>query len=493
MKNLTYDSRAVERGSLFFAIKGQHTDGHRFVPEAQKRGAVGIVHSQDLESYDEGLSYIKVANTRVALAQMASAFYDHPSKKLRVIGVTGTDGKSTTVWFIHQLLEMLGRKSGFISTVNLKTADRVLRNPMRQSTPEAVEIQGVLRDILDGGNEFAIVEATSHGLSHKTHRLTDVSFDVGVLTNVTHEHLEFHGSLEQYRNDKANLFRALGKQVPLGKQAPLGRAPQKGPCFGVVNGDDPNQKLFVAAASVPVYLFSSKNPDADLYCRILSTQERGTDFIFSSAGHEVPGRLNLPGAFHVEDLMAATLTVIKLLNLSLDELAPLFPKLTGVLGRMEYLELGQPYRVIVDFAHTPEAFRKLFASVRTVTLGRIIAVFGSAGERDREKRPVQGAIACENAEIVVLTDEDPRGEDRFKILHDIAAGCKGKTRERELYLEPDRKKAIRMALEMARENDTVLFLGKGHEGSIIYEDGPLAWNEVANVQEMLKEVLRSYQ
>ncbi len=483
VKGLTYDSRDVKKGSVFFAIEGLHTDGHLFVADAIKRGAAGIVHSQDLRSYSERISYVQVENTRESLARMASAFFGHPAKDLRVIGVTGTDGKSTTVWLIHQLLEMLGRTSGFISTVNLKTGKRVVKNPLRQSTPEAVEIQGILREMLDGGNEFAVVEATSHGLSHNTHRLTNVSFDVGVLTNVSHEHLEFHGSLEQYRDDKANLFRALGS----------GGAPggvRKGfPCFGVINHDDPNCNLFAEAASTPVFTFSLKDPKADLYSKILSTDERGTDFVFALGGQEIVGRLNLPGTFHVEDLMAAALTVNKLLATPLSELAPLFPKLRGVLGRMEYLELGQPYRVIVDFAHTPEAFRKLFATVRTITAGRIIAVFGSAGERDREKRSLQGKIACQNAEIVVLTDEDPRAEDRIRILEDIAEGCKGKSRGKELFLEPDRKRAIRMALEMARDNDTVLCLGKGHEESIIYEDGPIPWNEIEITREILKDVI----
>jgi len=487
VKSLTYDSRDVERGSVFFAIEGKHTDGHLFVTEAIKRGAVGIVHSQDLGSYSERISYVQVANTRESLARMASAFYGHPSRALRVIGVTGTDGKSTTVWLIHQLLEMLGRTSGFISTVNLKTGKRVVKNPLRQSTPEAVEIQGILKDILDGGNEFAVVEATSHGLSHKTHRLTNVSFDVGVLTNVTHEHLEFHGNLEQYRDDKANLFRALGS----------GRAPgsvrEGSPCFGVVNHDDANCYFFIEAAPTPVYTFSLKDPEADLYAKILSTDERGTDFTFVLGGQEIAGRLNLPGIFHVEDLMAAALTVNKLLATPLLELAPLFPKLRGVLGRMEYLELGQSYRVIVDFAHTPEAFRKLFATVRTITAGRIIAVFGSAGERDSEKRFLQGEVACQDADIVILTDEDPRQEDRNKILEDIAEGCKHKVRGKELFLEPDRKRAIRMALEMAREGDTVLCLGKGHEGSIIYRDGPIPWNEIEITQEILQDVIKSYQ
>ena len=209
VRGIAYDSREVEPGFLFVAMDGQHTDGHRFIPDALRRGAAAVLLSRMPEGAADTVSWIRIGNPRTSLSPLAAAFYGHPSRSLRVIGVTGTDGKSSTVWFIAQLLGMLGEKAGFLSTVSFQTGDQVVKNPFRQSTPEATEIHGMLREMVDIGKEYAIVEATSHGLSARMNRLGDVAFDAAVLTNVTHEHLEFHGSFEQYRSDKANLFRAL--------------------------------------------------------------------------------------------------------------------------------------------------------------------------------------------------------------------------------------------------------------------------------------------
>jgi UDP-N-acetylmuramoyl-L-alanyl-D-glutamate--2,6-diaminopimelate ligase len=478
IEGLSYDSREVEKNHLFFAIRGFHTDGHRYVDQAIRRGAVGVVHQDDLPAYNKGNTYIRVDNSRESLSKMAAAFFDHPSRDMTVIGVTGTDGKSTTVWFIQQLLEALGESSGFISTVNVKIGDEVSKNPLRQSTPESLEIQGFLYNIRHHGNEIAIIEATSHGLSHKTRRLQDVLFDVGVLTNVTHEHLEFHGSVEQYRSDKANLFRSLGKHKK-------NRDP-----FGVLNRDDQHFEFFHRVCPVPAYTYSTKNPDSDLFAENIIADSKGSRFRFRMDSRESDGRLNLTGVFNVEDLMAAVLTVSKLISAPLSELAPHFPRLKGVTGRMESLELGQPFNVIVDYAHTPKSFERLFQVIRSFSSGRIISVFGSAGERDVEKRSLQGRIASLNSEIVILTDEDPRGEEREKILQEIARGCVDMTQGKNLHIIPDRREAIRAAFETAQSGDTVLLLGKGHEESIIYADGPIYWNEIEVARKILLEVIR---
>jgi UDP-N-acetylmuramoyl-L-alanyl-D-glutamate--2,6-diaminopimelate ligase len=433
------------------------------------RGAAAIVHSQDLPSYRKSTVYIQVKDTRAALSGIAGAFYDFPSRFMTVIGVTGTDGKSTTVWFIQQLLETLGKKSGFISTVWINSGTGLRKNPFRQSTPEAAEIQGFLAEMRKNDCDYSVVEATSHGLSAQSRRLADVAFDVGVFTNVTHEHLEFHGNLEQYRNDKANLFRMLGKTVKdpadRGGQAPDGKPLSKSISFGVVNRDDPYYRLFMEAGKQPVYTYSLEYPEADLF------------------------RIMLPGLYNAANAAAAVLTVSRLLSLPLSRIAPLVARLKGVKGRYKELDQGQPFRVIVDYAHTPGAFDKLLPMIKSQTRGRLITVFGSAGERDRQKRPLQGRIASQHADIVILTDEDPRLEDRMSILEDIAGGCANSVREKNLFLEPDRRKAIRKALKMARGGDTVLCLGKGHETSIIYPDGPMDWDEVAVTEQLLEEVM----
>jgi len=470
---IAYDSRDVKPGFLFVAMDGLHTDGHRFIPDAVARGAAAVVEARQLLDTHAGVTCIRLDNPRTALSPLAAAFFGHPSRSLRVIGVTGTDGKSSTVWFITQLLGFLGRKVGFLSTVSFQTSEAIVKNPFRQSTPEATEIHGMLREMVDLGKDFAVVEATSHGLSPRMNRLADVRFDAGVLTNVTHEHLEFHGSFEQYRADKANLFRSLSP------------APDKTvecPRFGVVNADDPSAPYFREAARVPVFSYglgrtAGPGGTPDLGARAIRADLSGTTFVMTHDGKEAEARVAIPGPFWVENSLAACLTVARLMEIDPLALAPRLQDLKGVKGRMDYVELGQPFAVIVDYAHTPGAFQKLLPWVRAHTGGKTIVVFGSAGERDAAKRPLQGRAASENCDTLVITDEDPRGEDRMAIIEQIAAGCVNKTRGTDLFLVPDRREAILLALGRAGPGDAVMLLGKGHEGSIIGPDGPAEWDE----------------
>ncbi len=471
IRGIVYDSRDAEQGSLFVAMDGLHTDGARFIADAARRGAAAVLHGAGSAVIPDGLAAVQVKDPRTALSPIAAEFYGHPSRSLRVIGVTGTDGKSSTVWFLSQLFDMLGKRNGFLSTVSFKTAETIVKNPFRQSTPEASEIHGMLRGMVDIGKEIAIVEATSHGLSARMNRLGDVDFDAAVLTNVTHEHLEFHGSFEQYRSDKANLFRSLSGS----------------PRFGVVNEDDPSVDYFRAAASVPVYGYSVRG-GADLSAGSIRSDIRGSSFTLRHGGGEAEARINIPGPFWVENCLAACLAAARLLSTDPLSLTPSIAKLSSVQGRMDYVNGGQPFAVIVDYAHTPGAFAKLFPWVRAHTTGRVTAVFGSAGERDGAKRPMQGSAAAEHCDVVVVTDEDPRGEDRMAILEQIASGCAGKTRGEDLFLVPDRREAIRLALSRAAPGDTVLLLGKGHEGSIIGPAGAAPWDERAEAEAALRSL-----
>ena len=478
VRGITYDSREVGPGFLFVAMDGVHTDGHRFIADAVGRGAVAVLHGRSLPSVPEGTTCIRVDNPRTALSPVAAAFFGHPSREIRVIGVTGTDGKSSTVWFITQLLGFLGRKAGFLSTVSFQTGEQVVKNPFRQSTPEATEIHGMLRDMVGAGREFAVVETTSHGLSARMNRLGDVAFDAAVLTNVTHEHLEFHGSFAQYRSDKANLFRALSSATVKSVSCPR---------FGVVNADDPSADYFRDAASVRVFSYGVRS-NADLAARAVETRIDGSSFRMGYRGKEVHCGVSIPGPFWVENALAACLTVARILDIDPLSLADSLPRLKSVLGRMDNVDEGQPFAVIVDYAHTPGAFQKLFPWVRAHTAGKVTVVFGSAGERDREKRPLQGRAAAEHCDTVIITDEDPRGEDRMRIIEQIAEGCEGKRRGDDLFLVPDRPEAIRMAISRAAPGDTVLLLGKGHEGSIIGPKGPMPWDERAEAAAALRSL-----
>jgi UDP-N-acetylmuramoyl-L-alanyl-D-glutamate--2,6-diaminopimelate ligase len=472
---ISYDSREARPGHLFAALEGVHADGHRFIGDALARGAAAVLHSRPLAEAAAGVAYVRVADTRRSLSPVAAAFHGRPSRRLKVIGVTGTDGKSSTTWFIHQLLGFAGRRSGFLSTVSFQPGDEPVKNPFRQSTPEAPEVHGMLAEMAAGGREFAVVEATSHGLSDRTNRLGDVLFDAGVLTNVTHEHLEFHGTFDRYRSDKANLFRRLGRPKDVDC-----------PRFGVVNADDPSAAYFREAATVPVYSYSAVHL-ADLFAADVRHDLAGTTLRLCTAAGSREARIGFPGPFWVENALAALLGASRMLTADPLELAPQVARLTRVTGRMDYVSLGQPFDVVVDYAHTPGAFERLFPWVREVSRGRIIVVFGSAGERDPGKRPMQGRVASRWCDIVVLTDEDPRGEDRIAILGEIAAGCEGKRRGTDLFLEPDRPAAIRLAFGLARPGDVVLLLGKGHEGSIIGPEGSAAWDERAEAERALRE------
>ncbi|MGC9311255.1 MAG: Mur ligase family protein, partial [Sediminispirochaetaceae bacterium] len=359
------------------------------------------------------------------------------------------------------------------------------KNYLRQSTPEAPEIHRLLRQMRDNGCTHAVVEATSHGLSPINNRLGDLHFDAGVLTNISHEHLDFHRTLEQYIDDKANLFRAL--------PAEGGRA--------IINLDEPRRNAFEQAAACPVFTYSLTDGGVDLCGADLCTADLcaadvrpltgdkngGQEFILVHSGEQTRLELPLTGRFNVENCLAALLAVSSLPGEELTTYLPFVAELEAIRGRMVPVRQGQPFQVIVDYAHTPGSFQKLFPSLRSQVRGKLIAVFGSAGERDVDKRSIQGAIASKYCDIIILADEDPRGEEPLRILENIAVGCEGMQRGGNLLLIEDRPAAIRRAFSLAGENDMVILLGKGHEGSIIYADGPVPWDEEQEAIKALRE------
>jgi UDP-N-acetylmuramoyl-L-alanyl-D-glutamate--2,6-diaminopimelate ligase len=495
VSGLEYDSRKVKPGNAYFALQGIHADGHDFIDQAIDWGASVVIHQESLKAYKEWVTYIRVRDSRFAMSPVADAFYDHPSRHLAVIGVTGTEGKSTTVYLIYQLLRLLGFKAGFISTVMQGDGKTECWNPEHQTTPEAVTVHKLLWEMLRNGAEFAVLEASSHGLSKQTNRLGDVIFDVGIMTNVTHEHLEFHGTWEQYRSDKAELFRCLDSE-PRAHEKIDGKkktnVPLTVPSFGVVNADDPSAAYFAEATRHKTYSFSVRGGDADLSLRIIESGAGGNWYEVQTAlGEDIIIRDQLPGAFNAGNVLASLLAVSNLLSRPVGELAVLVPWLKPVRGRMTAVNQGQPFEVLVDYAHTPSSFETIFPPLRErldSRRGRLISLFGSAGERDTKKRPEQGRIAAEWSDILILTDEDPRGEEPMAILEDIAAGVTGKTREENLFLIPDRSQAIRKAFLLAAKGDLVLLLGKGHENSIIYAEKTVPYDEISEAGKILEEL-----
>lgn len=479
---LAYDSRKVVPGGLFVAIRGQHADGHAFVERAVARGAAAVV--VDARHWEgatpEGVTVVTALDSRVALAPLAAAFYGYPGGRLRTIGVTGTKGKSTTTDLVSQTLDGCGLSTGLISTVDFKVGARRWANSTRQSTPEALEVQALLAEMVAEGCEAAVVEATSHALSARWNRLGGCLFDVAVFLNLGHEHLDYHGSVEQYRSDKARLFELLGERAP-------GVAPRRPEPWAIVNADDPSHGYFLAAAppGAQRLTFGVAAP-ADVRGAGVRAGPGGATLTARTPWGEAELRLGLPGPFNISNALAA-LSVALCLGAPLERAAAALATARGPRGRMEPVLAGQPFDVVVDYAHNPDSFAQVLGLLRPLTAGRIIAVFGSAGERDVAKRAIQGEIAGRHCDLLILTDEDPRGEDREAIIAQIALGAeRAGLREGEGYLRiPDRAAAIDAAVAAARPGDLVLLLGKGHEGSIIYADHSLPWDEAAEARRAL--------
>ena len=534
IKNIVFDSKKVLQDSLFFALPGLHVHGNDFAKQAIDAGASAVIFEGSLPesavkaAEQRGTVLIRVDNSRFAMSPFSAAFYEYPGNKLCIAGVTGTEGKSSTVFFIWQLLRLAGKKAGFISTVQYSLGDDAVDNPEHQTTPEAPIVQEQLYRMAENGCEFAVVESSSHGLSVKTNRLGDVPFDTAAMMNVNHEHLEFHGTYECYKNDKANLFR---KMTGHDHVKHIAGTPKTFKPLGIVNAADPAAEDFVKAAappcdsasvssigSVPVAGFVppkelqnsadfSGGGTSDVYGGALKTvteslyaaglyrienvneSERELSFDLCRKGSaDIHVTAPLAGAFNACNVTAAILLVAQMSKKDVEEIAALARHLNPVRGRMSPIRKGQPFEVLVDYAHTPSSFYTVFPPLRQKTQGRIISLFGSGGERDTQKRPVQGKIASEYSDIVILTDEDPRGEEPMELLEMIAAGCTSLKRNENLFLIPDRKAAIRKAFSLARPGDAVLLLGKSHENSIIYKDRVMPYDEIKEAETALAEM-----
>ncbi len=549
ISNLVFDSREVRKDSLFFALPGTHTDGNNYIEQAILAGANAVVFQGELtpsqkqdvaqaiikRTIDNAVSnetpkfapaLINVPDARFAMAPLSARFYDNPSERLIVIGVTGTEGKSSTVSFIWQLLRACGEKAGFISTVEYSFGGDALPNPQHQTTPEAPIIQHHLNEMLENGCKYAVVETSSHGLSTKLNRCGEILFDCGLFMNVTLEHLEFHKNFETYRSDKANLFRALDKHNHI---KTIAGEKQKINSIGIVNLEDPSAQYFIEATKHNVYGFTTEGkagkaaaengseatplppiPENLRYmtARNIASATYGLTFDVDADGENAlypegydpvqprqhshfSVKASLPGAFNAYNLMAAITAVSSVTGRSFEELAALIPQLTPIKGRMTVIDEGQPFELIVDYAHTPSSFETIFPPLRKRCNGRIFAVFGSGGERDLTKRPLQGQIAARFCDTVVLADEDPRGEDPVKLLKMIAEGAikEGKVMGENLFIIHDRPQAIRETFKMAQKGDIVLLLGKSHENSIIYKDYTMPYDEISEAKKALAEVL----
>jgi UDP-N-acetylmuramoyl-L-alanyl-D-glutamate--2,6-diaminopimelate ligase len=471
--SLAYDSRLVQAGGLFLAVPGDHVDGRRFVADAARRGAV-VALGPACEEQSLPLPYIEVASIRPALADLACGFYDYPAQQLGMIGVTGTDGKTTTSNLISTLLDAAGLRNGLMTTANFKVNGQVWENPTRQSTLEALEIQQFLRRLLDEGATHAVVESTSHGL--ELQRVRGCAFDIGVVTNITSEHLDFHKTIENYRRAKARLFAMLEPEHIKGP----GIRP-----VAILNQDDISYEVLKPYCRVPILSYGIDTP-ADVRAVDLRLEAEQTRFRAVLPDGEIEIVTRLVGRFNVSNCLAALATGYSI-GLDRTLMAETLAGVQGVTGRMERIDEGQPFTVIVDYAHTPDSLEKVLHILRPLTSGKLMAVFGSAGERDRQKRPIMGRIAAQLTDFFVITDEDPREEDRLTILREIAAGAIaiGKREGEDFLAIADRRAAIAAAFARARAGDTILLAGKGHEQSIIIGTTKIPWDDRRVAHEQL--------
>ena len=483
VSSVTHDSRTVADGALFVAVPGEHADGHDFADAAVRRGATALIVERPLP--DVTAAQLVVDAARPALASAAAWWYGDPSHELTVVGITGTDGKTTTAYLAVAALEAAGSRAGMIGTIATRIGGRTEDHHAHATTPEAPELQAALRAMVDAGDDVAVIETTSHGLA--LDRVASVAYDVAILTNLTHEHLELHGTWEAYRDAKLSLFDRLRAARLVTKPRPVAAA-------AIVNIDDPSAGAFIGTArdaGARVVTYGTETAADIRAIRITGDAGRLHADIEGPAGAAAL-ELRLAGRFNIHNALAVV-ALGEVLGLDPDAVRDGLASLEGVPGRMERIEAGQPFGVVVDFAHSPASLQTvldLLAPAAAARGGGLIVVFGSAGERDTAKRPQMGRIAGERARLVIVTDEDPRGEDREAILDEIARGAEtaGRRRGQDLQLIADRRTAIATAFEAARPGDIVLLAGKGHEQSIIGSHGEEPWDERTTARELLAEL-----
>jgi UDP-N-acetylmuramoyl-L-alanyl-D-glutamate--2,6-diaminopimelate ligase len=482
IRHITHDSREVRAGTLFVAVPGQHADGHDFIEASAAAGAAAALVQTPIPGID--LPQLVVPDTRLALATAATWWYGDPSHELTVVGITGTDGKTTTSFLATAALEAAGIRTGMTGTAATRIGGVQEANVEHATTPEAPALQQALAAMVRAGDQAAVVETTSHGLA--LHRVDGTAYDAAILTNLTHEHLELHGTWEAYRDAKLRLFELLARPRDARPK------PTPWPATGIVNADDPSAGAFagVAQEAGARVLTYGTDPSSDIRATRIEEDRRRLRVAYDAPSGAAVLDLQLVGRFNVHNALAVV-ALGEAVGLDPAAVRDGLASLAVVPGRMERIERGQPFGVVVDFAHSPVALQTvldLLAPLAASGGGGVIAVFGSAGERDVQKRPLMGRIAGERARIVVVTDEDPRNEDSTLINDAIARGAEavGKRRDHDLLVIADRRAAIDAAFERARPGDIVLLAGKGHETSIIGPMGPTPWNERAEAEAALR-------
>lgn len=431
--NVAYDSRRVTPGALFVCIKGYATDGHLYIDSAVKNGAVAVL-TQDAVN-DCGVLTLQSEDTRKALAQIGANFFSHPEKEMKIVGVTGTNGKTTVTTLIKSVLEFCGKKVGLIGTNENMIGDRVL--PTERTTPESFELYALFREMADAGMDYVVMEVSSHSLVQ--HRVFGITFSVGVFTNLTQDHLDFHKTMENYYQAKRLLFNVSE--------------------VGVINMDDPAGKRIIEDAPCPIMSYSI-DESSDFQAANLRVSPRGVIFDLLSEGKSLPARLGIPGKFSAYNALAALTTCIAL-GIAPEKVIEALLVAKGVKGRAETVYTHTDYTIIIDYAHTPDGLENIIKTVKDFCQGRVVTLFGCGGDRDPVKRPIMGEIAGQLSDFSIITSDNPRTEDPMAIIRQVEEGMK-RTDCAYTVIE-SRRDAIRYAIENAQPKDCIILAGKGHE------------------------------
>ena len=463
---MTADSRKVKEGYLFVCLPGFTVDGHDFAQKAAEQGAVAVLTERELPLPPSVVQAI-VPDTRRAMALVADMFYGSPTRQMKLIGVTGTNGKTTTTHLIDRILRDQAKKTGLIGTIHMRIGDEV--EEVKNTTPDVLELQHSFRRMLDIDTEYAIIEASSHAL--EMGRLRGCNVHTAVFTNLTQDHLDYHVTMDNYRFAKSLLFAQLGNQydVKMMKTA-------------VLNADDEASELFAKVTPARVVTYGIDKP-SDVRAENIQITSRGTSFVVQSFAGSIEMNLQLMGKFNVYNALAATAVALAE-GISLEEIKRSLEAVQGVNGRFEAVVAGQDFAVLVDYSHTPDSLENALVTVKEFAKGRVFCVVGCGGDRDRTKRPIMAQIATKYADISVLTSDNPRSEEPAAIIADMAAGLAAVEDSRYVQIV-DRREAIQYAIRHAQPNDCILIAGKGHETYQIIKDQVLPFDD----REVAKEAI----
>ena len=463
------DSRRVREGALFVCISGAHVDAHSFIPNAARAGARAILTERETVDVPDGITVLHVADLQEALDVIVPYFYDYPARAMRVIGITGTNGKTTTSYLVRAILRHAGKRVGLIGTIQVMMEDEVF--PTANTTPDVIVMQQLLSEMRARGMDAVVMEVSSHALDQG--RVAGIEFDTAVFTNLTQDHLDYHKTMENYARAKARLFEYVSAQgSKAGKTA-------------VLNADDEASETMRAHTHCPVISYGVEH-DADLMAKGVHLAQDGMELTLMCDGAQLAHlHIGLTGLFNVSNVLAATGAALAE-HVSAADIAEALTVFAGVPGRFELVREGQPFSVIVDYAHTPDGMENVLRTARAVTAGRIIAVFGCGGDRDRTKRPIMGRMAAELADIAILTSDNPRTEDPAAILDEVETGVLPVIGAKPYEKLVDRRTAIFHAVGTARAGDTVVILGKGHENYQILKDKTIHFDDRETAREAIR-------